>query len=149
MKYHENTALGVQLMLLASFLFAVMGVFVKLLSEFMSPMEIVFFRNVFGVFLIGISVIKSPIVQEGGKFWLLILRGVFGFTAVIAFFYNMTTISLAEAMIFSKTAPIFTAFFAFLFLHERLNLYQWMAIFLGFFGMVLIINLKMFRLDLI
>jgi drug/metabolite transporter (DMT)-like permease len=136
----ENTALGVKYMLLASFLFAIMAVFVKLLSEFMSPVETVFFRNIFGVLIIIISIYKSPIVQKGGKFWLLMVRGLLGFTAVIAYFYNMATIPIGEAMVFSKTAPIFTAFFAFVFLREKLNLIQWIAILLGFFGIILIMQ---------
>ncbi|MFC2073668.1 DMT family transporter [Campylobacterota bacterium] len=129
---------GVLYMLFASFLFAVMGAFAKDLSASMSSLEVVFFRNVFGVFLIGITVMKSPLVQKGGRPFLLFFRGLMGFLALLAFFYNIAHISLADAMTFSKTSPIFTAFFAYLFLKEKMSIYGWIALLIGFVGIVLI-----------
>lgn len=129
---------GVLYMLFASFLFAVMGAFAKDLSTSMSSLEVVFFRNVFGVFLIGITVMKSPLVQKGGRPFLLFFRGLMGFLALLAFFYNIAHISLADAMTFSKTSPIFTAFFAYLFLKEKMSIYGWIALLIGFVGIVLI-----------
>lgn len=129
---------GVLYMLFASLLFAIMGAFAKELSTSMSSLEVVFFRNVFGVLLIGITVLKSPLVQKGGKPFLLFFRGLMGFLALLAFFYNIAHISLADAMTFSKTSPIFTAFFAYLFLKEKMSVYGWMALLIGFMGIVLI-----------
>lgn len=129
---------GVLYMLFASFLFAVMGAFAKELSTSMSSLEVVFFRNVFGVFLIGMTLLKSPLVQKGGKPFLLFFRGLMGFLALLAFFYNIAHISLADAMTFSKTSPLFTAFFAYIFLREKMGLYGWTALLIGFVGIVLI-----------
>ena len=129
---------GVLYMLFASFLFAIMGAFAKELSQSMSSLEIVFFRNVFGVVMIGFMVFKSPLVQTGGKPFLLFFRGLMGFLALLAFFYNIAQISLADAMTFSKTSPIFTAFFAYIFLKEKMSIYGWIALFIGFIGIVLI-----------
>ncbi len=129
---------GVLYMLFASFLFAVMGAFAKELSQSMSSLEVVFFRNVFGVAIIGVTVIKSPLVQKGGKPFLLFFRGLMGFLALLAFFYNIAHISLADAMTFSKTSPIFTAFFAYIFLKEKMSIYGWIALLVGFVGIVLI-----------
>ena len=129
---------GVLYMLFASFLFAIMGAFAKELSENMSSLEVVFFRNVFGVMMIGFMVFKSPLVQQGGKPFLLFFRGLMGFLALLAFFYNIAQISLADAMTFSKTSPIFTAFFAYLFLKEKMSSYGWLALLIGFVGIVLI-----------
>ncbi|MEJ2500525.1 MAG: DMT family transporter, partial [Campylobacterales bacterium] len=42
------------------------------------------------------------------------------------------------AMTFSKTSPIFTAIFAWLFLKERLSASAWLAVFIGFVGIVMI-----------
>jgi len=129
---------GVLYMLFASFLFAIMGAFAKELSQSMSSLEVVFFRNIFGVVLIGFMVLKTPLVQTGGKPFLLFFRGLMGFLALLAFFYNIAYISLADAMTFSKTSPIFTAFFAYLFLKEKMSVYGWAALFIGFIGIVLI-----------
>lgn len=129
---------GVKYMLLASFMFAIMGAFAKLASEHMSSLEVVFFRNLFGVVLIGFTIYKNPMKQIGGKPFLLFFRGLMGFSALLAYFYNIANIPLGDAVTYSKTAPIFTAIFAWAFLSEKLSLSAWVAVFLGFCGIVLI-----------
>ena len=125
-------------MLIASFSFALMGAFAKLASQSMSSLEVVFFRNIFGVMIIGYAIYKKPMIQKGGKPSLLLFRGLMGFVALLAFFYNIAHISLGDAMTWSKTSPIFTAIFAWLFLSEHLNKKAWGAVFMGFIGVVFI-----------
>ena len=115
-----------------------MGAFAKLSSEYMSSLEVVFFRNIAGVILVGIAVMNKPLVNKGGKPWLLFFRGFMGFVALLAFFYNIAHIPLGDAMTFSKTSPIFTAIFAWLFLSEKLSLKAWGAIGIGFMGILFI-----------
>ncbi len=129
---------GIKYMLVASLLFAFMGAAAKELSDSMSSVEVVFFRNVFGVFFILISIYNSPLKQLGGKFWLLIFRGVAGFVALLFFFYNISQIPLGEAMTFSKTSTIFTAVLAYIFLKEKLGLKGWIGVFVGFIGIIFI-----------
>ena len=129
---------GIKYMLLASLLFAFMGAMAKELSDSMSSVEVVFFRNVFGVFFILISIYKSPLKQLGGKFWLLVFRGVAGFVALLFFFYNISQIPLGEAMTFSKTSTIFTAVLAYIFLKEKLGFKGWVGVFIGFIGIIFI-----------
>jgi drug/metabolite transporter (DMT)-like permease len=138
MKYIKQLNSGVKYMLLASFLFAIMGAFAKLASGHMSSLEVVFFRNIFGVIIIGYAVYKKPMIHQGGKPFLLFFRGMMGFVAVLAYFYNIANIPLGDAVTFSKTAPIFTAIFAWLFLKEELSLSAWLAVFIGFGGILLI-----------
>ncbi len=115
-----------------------MGAFAKLSSEYMSSIEVVFFRNVFGVLIIGYAVLKKPMKHVGGKPFLLFFRGLMGFIALLAFFYNIAHIPLGDAMTFSKTSPIFTALFAYFFLNEKLSVKAWLAVMIGFVGIVLI-----------
>ena len=129
---------GIRYMLISSLLFAIMGAFAKLSSQTMSSLEVVFFRNVFGVAIIGFAVLRSPLKNIGGKPFLLFFRGFMGFVALLAFFYNIAHISLGDAMTFSKTSPIFTALFAWLFLSEKLSKKAWSAVFLGFIGILFI-----------
>ena len=138
MNYIKNMNKGVQYMLIASFTFAVMGAFAKLASAELSSLEVVFFRNIAGVIIIGFAVLKKPMQHQGGKPFLLFFRGLIGFVALLAFFYNIAHISLGDAMTYSKTSPIFTAIFAFFFLHEKLSFKGWLAIFIGFIGIVFI-----------
>jgi drug/metabolite transporter (DMT)-like permease len=104
----------------------------------MSSVEIVFFRNIAGVLIIGYSIYKSPLNQKGGKPLLLFFRGLIGFLALLMYFYNISHISLAEALTFSKTSPIFTAIFAYIFIKENLSIKGWSGIFVGFLGILFI-----------
>lgn len=129
---------GIKYMLYASFLFAIMGAFAKLASEHMSSLEVVFFRNLFGVFIIGYTLYKAETKSIGGRPFLLFFRGMMGFLSLLAYFYNIAHIPLGDAVAFSKTAPIFTAIFAWAFLNEKLSLSSWAAVFIGFVGILLI-----------
>ena len=134
----NETKQGIKYMLFASLLFAFMGAFAKELSASMNSVEIVFFRNVFGVIFIALSIYQKPLKQIGGKPFLLIFRGLAGFLALLMFFYNISVISLAEAMTFSKTSPIFTAVFAYIFIKEKISWQGWLGIFVGFIGILFI-----------
>jgi len=134
----RNLNKGVQYMLIASLAFAIMGAFAKLASQHMSSLEVVFFRNIAGVILVGIAVLKKPMQHKGGRPFLLFFRGFMGFVALLAFFYNIAHIPLGDAMTYSKTSPIFTALFAWIFLREKLSYRGWIAVFIGFIGIVFI-----------
>lgn len=138
MKLIKELNSGIKYMLIASFSFAIMGAFAKLASQHMSSLEVVFFRNIFGVIIITLAIMKKPMTHKGGKPFLLFFRGFMGFLALLAFFYNIAHISLGDAMTWSKTSPVFTAIFAFLFLNEKLPFKGWLAVVIGFVGIVLI-----------
>jgi len=138
MKENEQINSGVKYMLIASLSFAFMGAFAKLASQSISSLEVVFFRNLFGVVIIAYAVYKNPMTHSGGRPLLLLFRGTMGFVALLAYFYNIANIPLGDAVTFSKTAPIFTAIFAWLFLKEKLSLSAWIAVIIGFVGIVFI-----------
>ena len=127
-------------MLIASLLFAGTGALSKILSSELSSIEIVFFRNIIGLGLIILMIYKKPLHQTGGKFWLLAFRGIIGTIGLYAFFYNIAHIDLATAFTFSKTSPIFTALLAAFIFKERLSYLGWFAIFIGFIGILFIIE---------
>lgn len=129
---------GILLMLLASLSFAIMGGFAKVVSQVLPPVEVTFFRNIFGVILVGIAIYKVPLKQAGGKPFLLLFRGAMGFSALLAYFYIMAFIPLGEAVTYNKTSPIFVAIFAFLFLNEKLHKSALLAVVIGFIGIVLV-----------
>ncbi|CAA6821543.1 MAG: FIG00732228: membrane protein [uncultured Sulfurovum sp.] len=129
---------GVLFMLLASLSFAFMGGFAKVVSEVLPPVEVTFFRNIFGVVLVGISIYKVPLKQTGGKFLLLVFRGSMGFAALLAYFYLIANIPLGDAITYNKTSPIFVAIFAYLFLNEKLGRNALLAIAIGFIGILFV-----------
>ncbi len=110
----------------------------KVVSMHLPGVEITFFRNIFGVAIIGFSIYKFPLKQSGGRVSLLLFRGVMGFMALLSYFYIIAYMPLGEVVTYNKTSPIFVAIFAYIFLGERLNLISIFAIALGFTGIILI-----------
>jgi len=134
----RNVDRGVLYMLLGAFISALNGALTKILSEDMSALEIVFFRNFVGVVIILYALKHTAPKLTGGKFHLLIIRGVFGFLAMILFFYTITVIPLGEAITLNKTSPLFGTVLAFYLLKEHLNMKTVVALLIGFLGIVLI-----------
>jgi drug/metabolite transporter (DMT)-like permease len=145
----SNTQLNsaIKYMLIASLLFAVTGSFAKLLSNSMSSVEVVFFRNVVGLAIILYAIYKVPLKQTGGRPFLLFARGFIGFMALLMYFYNIANIPLAEAQTFTKTSPIFTAIFSYFLLKEKLGWLSWIGIILGFNGILFITGFDMTTLN--
>jgi len=129
---------GILFMLLASLSFAFMGGFAKVISQVLPPVEVTFFRNIFGVVLVGLAIYKVPLKQTGGKFLLLIFRGSMGFISLLAYFYLIANIPLGDAITYNKTSPIFVAIFAYIFLNEKLSRGAILAIIVGFVGIVFV-----------
>jgi len=125
-------------MLLAALISALNGALAKMLSEDMSALEIVFFRNLIGIFLILYALKHSPPKLSGGKIHLLFTRGLFGFIAMILFFYTIATIPLGEAVILNKTSPLFVTILAYYLLGEHLSKSTLLALGIGFLGVVFI-----------
>ncbi len=136
-------------MLIASFAFAAMGVFVKRLGKDFDSVEIVLFRNLLGVTFILLSILKKPIVEVGGKKFLLLFRGFIGTVSLYAFAYNLVHSSLGEAFTFYQTSSFFIAFFSHYFLSQKLNFYGWLGLFLGFIGVIIILrpDIELFHLN--
>ena len=131
---------GVLFMLVSSFSFAIDGAFAKVLSQDFDSVEVVFFRNGLTMCLMAATFLRKPLKQVGGKPWLLLFRALIGFFSMLVFFYNIAHIPLADAMTFSRTAPIFTAILASFFLKEHIGWKGWVAVFFGFVGIVMVMK---------
>lgn len=125
-------------MLLSALISALNGAIAKVLSDDISALEIVFFRNLIGIVLILWALRIKPPTLEGGKIHLLFLRGFLGFLAMILFFYTITTIPLGEAITLNKTSPLFVTILAYYLLHEHLSKRAIFALIIGFFGIIFI-----------
>ncbi|MBA1432215.1 MAG: DMT family transporter [Epsilonproteobacteria bacterium] len=136
----KKTDSGILFMLGSALISAFNGAITKILSEDISALEIVFFRNLIGVFLILYALKHTPPKLTGGKIHLLFTRGLFGFMAMILFFYTITVIPLGEAITLNKTSPFFVTILAFFLLRERLEVRTLFALFIGFAGVVFIVK---------
>lgn len=131
---------GVLYMLAGALISAMNGALTKILAEHMSALEIVFFRNLLGVILILYALKHTTPKLSGGKFYMLISRGVYGFLAIILFFYTITVIPLGEAITLNKTSPLFVSVLAYYLLKEHLSLNTILALIIGFLGIILIVK---------
>ena len=136
----KKTDSGILFMLGSALISAFNGAITKILSEDISALEIVFFRNLIGIFLILYALKHTPPKLTGGKIHLLFTRGLFGFMAMILFFYTITVIPLGEAITLNKTSPFFVTILAFFLLREQLTLRTLFALFIGFTGVILIVK---------
>ena len=138
MTHTSDQQKGIFYMLIASFCFALTGACARWLRDDINPVELVLFRNMIGVVFIMYSIRQKPIIQTGGKPWLLIFRGVIGTLALYSFFYGISKIGLAISITYQQSYPVFLALFASYFLGEKLAGREWLAIATGFTGICLI-----------
>ncbi|APW66025.1 EamA family transporter [Poseidonibacter parvus] len=131
---------GMLFMLFSAFFGALNSAVAKVLSQSMDPIEIVFYRNLLGVLIILYTLKKLPVSINISKLHLLFLRGLFGTIAMLFFFYTIATIPLGEAIILNKTSPFFVTILAFYLMKESINFNTFIALIIGFVGLVLIIK---------
>ena len=98
-------------MLLASLLFACMGVCVKLAAATHSAVEITFYRSFISLILM-FALVRLQGVSLVTPHWRWhISRGVVGFSALFAYFYAITLLPLATAVTLNYTSAIFLAIY--------------------------------------
>ena len=124
-------------MFISTLFFALANVFVKQVAH-LPTMEIVFFRCTFGVIFCYIGLRKAGADWKGSNRKLLLLRGLFGTTALYFFFLTVQNIPLASAMTIQYLSPIFTTIIAIFLLKESVKLFQWFCYTLAFIGVLFI-----------
>ena len=125
-------------MLASALISALNGAIAKVLSQTMDPIEIVFYRNLLGIFIILYSLNKVRVTIERSKLHLLFLRGAFGALAMVLFFYTIATIPLGEAVVLNKTSPFFVTILSFYLMKETISLRTFFALIIGFVGVICI-----------
>lgn len=133
---------GYAFMVGSSVCFALMGGFVKLLSERMPFQEISFFRAFGGALLIGAWMLIRRLSFAANDKGLLVWRGVMGWAALTAYFYAIAHMYLADAVLLNYTSPFFTAVLAALFLKERLTARMGLSLAVALGGVALVVGPK-------
>ena len=131
-------------MLFATFLFSLMGVCVKLVSDEYSTPEIVMYRSLVGAILLGCLVaVRGGSLKTAYPFQHL-WRGVVGATAFGLWFFSFRGLPLATAMTLNYMSPIWIAgiLFAMGLYHGKVR-FEWKlvcAIVASFIGVVLLLQ---------
>lgn len=114
---------------------------IRYVSEGMHPFEIAFFRCVFALvtvapFFIGQGL--RPLKTK--RFPMLLTRGVINIYCMLAFFYAVSLVPLAELTALSFSAPIFAVVLAVFIYKEKVGFRRWSAIGIGFLGTLVILR---------
>ncbi len=119
--------------------FSLMDLIVKW-SETFPLGQVLFFRGFFGILFYFFIIPKERIsnfylTKRAG---LHFLRCTFGLIALIAIFIALRSLPLATVVSITFAAPIFTTIFSIFFLGEKVGLYRWLAVLVGFVGIIII-----------
>lgn len=139
---------GIVLMCLSTLAFSVMHSMIKLAAAELHPLQIAFFRNVFG-FLVFLPVLMSSGLGflHTKRLGLHAARGVINAGAMMMFFYALSITEVAHATALGFSAPIFAAVLSVVILGERFRLRRWIAILMGFLGVLVILRPGIIPLD--
>ena len=128
-------------MVAACFCFTAMTALARHVSAEVHPVEIAFFRNVFGlVFMLPWLAYAGLSSLHTRRFGLHVLRAIAVVSAVMCWFTAVSLMPLAEVTALGFVAPLFAAVGAGLFLGERVGVRRWSAIIVGFAGAMVILR---------
>ena len=120
----------------------VMDAFAKHLSSSMDVLQITwgryFFTLIFTLSLMLIFYRKSLVWTK--KPFLQLIRGLIFVFSTYLFFYAISEISLPKALTLAFVAPICVTALSPFFLKEQVGIKRWLAVFLGFFGTLVVIR---------
>lgn len=125
-------------MLIASLFFSVMSVLVKMVGERLPSQQIVFARSAVPLVLSYIALRRAKVPIWGNSRKMLALRGFLGFASLSCWFYALTQLPLADAVMIQFTNPILAALFAAWWLGEAISPRTFVAAGLCLVGVVLI-----------
>ncbi|TPG08413.1 DMT family transporter [Rhodanobacter glycinis] len=132
---------AVWLMMASASLFALMAVVIRLASAQLHPFQITFFRSSFGalfalplLYMHGWQLLRTP------RFGFYVMRCVLGMGGMLAGFWAIVNLPLAEAIALSYSSPLFVTIGAVLFLGEVVRMRRWSAVVAGFIGVLVIVR---------
>ena len=135
----SKNQLGFLYMFLSVCAFSLMDIIVKWSDNF--PLgQVLFFRGFFGILFYFFIIPRERL----GNFYytkragLHLIRCTAGLIALIAIFIALRSLPLATVVSISFAAPIFTTILSIFFLSEKVGFYRWLAVLVGFIGIIII-----------
>ena len=129
------------LMLGSTMFFGLMVVAIRLASSSLHAFEIAFFRNFFGL------VVALPLLLRHGtgfmrttQFPRYLFRCLIGMCSMLAGFWAISHLPLAQAVSLSYSTPLFVTIAAAAMLGEQVRARRWTAVILGFIGVLIIVR---------
>jgi len=138
-----NTARGIAFKLISAALFAVMSALIRHLGARYPVGQVVFYRSVFALIpvvlvyawrgeLAAVVRTERPLGQAG--------RGVLSIAGMFFNFGAVARLPLVESNAIAFSSPLFTVALAALILGERVRVYRWSAVVVGFIGVLVVLS---------
>lgn len=135
-----NLMLATLFALIAAFTFAITGVLVKLIGTEANTVTVVFFRFFIGLIILLPWFLKDKNLFKINKPTSFIVRSIAGLLALFCMFYAVKYISLANALLLSNTNALFVPIVAWIMLRTHTPFKIWIAIIIGFLGVIFILR---------
>jgi drug/metabolite transporter (DMT)-like permease len=133
---------GIGLMLLAVFMFSLNDALGKWLVATYSVPQILFLRAVAALLILAPFIVRAGIgtFRSAPQPWLQAIRALLATTEVACFYFSVWYLPLADAMTFYLAAPIYVTAMSALFLGERVGVFRWGAVLVGFLGVLIALD---------
>lgn len=129
------------LMFGSTMFFGSMTVAIRLASETLHAFEIAFFRNFFGLMIaLPLLLRHGPGLLKTARLPRYVFRCTIGIASMLAGFWAIGHLPLAQAVALSYSSPIFVTIAAVVLLRERVRARRWAAVALGFVGVLVIVR---------
>ena len=128
-------------LLAAALFFSLMTFFVRISGD-LPTMQKTFFRNFFALFVATGAIVKNKIgfsVRKGNGVSLL-MRCLFGTSGMIANFWAIDRLGIADANMLNKLSPFFAIIVSYFIMKEIPTLTDWSCVALAFIGSLFIIK---------
>ena len=135
----SKNQLGFFYMFISVCAFSLMDVIVKW-SEDYPVGQVLFFRGFCGIIPILFLIPKDRYLDfyKTTRPFLHFKRCLAGLIALVSIFVALRNLPLATVVSISFAAPIFTTIFSIFLLNEKVGLYRWLAVLVGFVGIIII-----------
>ena len=136
----DRPFLGIACKVAATLFFALMFASIRWLGPYFPLGEIVFFRSVLGlpVIVVAAFLTGGPALLFTRRIDSHALRSIAGTISMFCNFAAYIFLPLADATAIGFAAPLFVVILAAVMLSERVHVYRWSAVVLGFIGVLII-----------
>ena len=126
---------GILFILMAAFFFSLMSVFVRLSGD-VPTMQKAFFRNIVAAFVAVVILLRSGqrVSLKKENLPPLLLRSIFGTIGILANFWAVDNLGIADANMLNKLSPFFAILMSIFILGEKPNRIEWLSVLLAFIG---------------
>jgi drug/metabolite transporter (DMT)-like permease len=133
---------GITSLILGVMIFSTQDAIIKKLSGGYAVTEAIFVRSVVAlpILLVLVQFETGIRMLRTRSFWPLVLRGLILLVSYTSYYMAIAALPLAEAVALFFTTPILVTLLSGPLLGERVSLQSWFAVFLGFLGVLVIVQ---------